>query len=80
MALITDFTCRECNESVFEVVTSDRVCGNCRTQKADKARRLHFAGLKGLTLEERIEKIEQQLYDSDVNRRLSCLESKLATY
>lgn len=79
MALVTDFQCKECNRTVLEVKING-ICENCRISLEKRSRRVHFAGLKGLTLEERVEKIEKQLYDMNIERRLRLLESKLATY
>jgi hypothetical protein len=40
-----------------------------------KARRKHLAGLKGLTVEERLVRIEAELYDTAANRRIGALEA-----
>lgn len=38
-------------------------CAQCESNEKSKSRRQHLAGLKGLTVKERIEKIESCLYD-----------------
>lgn len=39
------------------------VCGKCLIKEESKKRRLHFSGLDGLTIEERLRKIEEWIYD-----------------
>lgn len=79
MALITNFRCKECERIVREVYR-DETCSDCRAKLSNKARRVYFAGLKGLTVEERLDRIEQFLYDSDIDNKLKFIQSKLATY
>lgn len=79
MAFITDFQCQECRLLVREVKYNG-ICAHCRARLSNKAKRVHFAGLKCLSLEERIEKLERAFYDLNVERRLSSLEAKNATY
>lgn len=64
MALITDFTCSDCDKEKYEVVDGSGVCQDCRWKKATKAKRRFLSGLKGLSLEERLERIEELLYDN----------------
>ena len=80
MAFITDIDCKECGVTKNEVIDNSGVCAECRKKIADRMRRLHFAGLKGLTIEERLERVEIELYDLHIDKRLSRLESKTATY
>lgn len=80
MALVTDYICTVCNEPRNGVVTRDRVCPACATSAESKRRRMHFAALQGLTVEERLERIEKQLYDANAGPRLDALEAKNATY
>lgn len=65
MALVTNFLCSVCNQDKYEVVTYDRICLECRANESKKAERMHFAALKGLTVEERLEKIEKWIYNFD---------------
>lgn len=76
MACIQQRTCDECgqNRSV-DVHTFKGTCPECRAKIADRERREHLAGLKGLTPEERLERIEAALYDLNTGERLSRLES-----
>lgn len=80
MALIREFVCITCGSTVMEVTDYSNVCGQCRTNEANARKRMHLASLKGLTVEERLARIEEELYDSNANKRLRALESKNATY
>lgn len=42
-------------------------CGDCVSREKSKASRLHFASLKGLTVEERLERIEKWQYEIQQN-------------
>lgn len=79
MAYITNFTCKTCNLAKREVSDRTGECVACRTAESDRARRVHLAGLEGLTLEERVKRIEELLYDLDATRRLNAIESKVMT-
>lgn len=63
MAFVTDVTCKVCGKTRHEVTDHSGVCQNCRSEAISKARRVHLAGLKGMTVKERLERIEAQLYD-----------------
>ncbi len=66
MAFVGDYTCSRCHNPRHEIVTRDRVCSHCRrddAKAASKARRVYLAGLTGLTTEERLAKLEAQMYD-----------------
>jgi len=80
MALVTEFICSSCQRSVWGLVYADKMCAECRVKNADLARRLHFGALNGLTVQERLSRIEIQLYDLDAEKRLKALEAKNATY
>jgi len=80
MAFVTDVNCKECGKTKHEVTFNDNVCSSCRKKISSKKRRMHLAALKGLTPEERLEKIEQALYDADADGRLKALESIHQTY
>jgi hypothetical protein len=79
MARVANFLCWDCDREVLEVYI-DGTCASCRVKKADLARRMHFGALDGLTVQERLSRIEIQLYDLDVEKRLKALEAKNATY
>ncbi len=65
MALIREITCTVCEKTKFQNVRGfNGVCIECLEKAASKKKRVHLAGLKGLTVEERLEKIEEQLYDT----------------
>lgn len=81
MAFLKKFICSLCQQEKRECVSDDREnCQSCETKQRSQKRRLALAALKGLTTEERLEKIEAQLYDLDVESRLSRLEAKFVTY
>lgn len=80
MAFVTAFTCVNCDTVRIEVITPGRVCVKCRGQESDRARRVHLDGLKGLTIEERLDRIEKELYDTAAKRRLGALEARNAVY
>lgn len=77
MALVAEYRCVRCKKERYEIVLPSRVCSHCREQDhqdALKARRIFLAGLTGLTIEERLSRIEALLYDSDADKRLTTLE------
>ena len=77
MAYITDCTCQTCGKTVrMDKHSFKGYCPPCQKIAADQARRMHLASLKGLSLEERIEKIEAALYDLRPSERLALLEAK----
>lgn len=83
MALVAHFDCTVCHQPKHEVVVHTGLpltCAICRADQADKDRRMHFAGLKGLTVEERLELLESHFYELKAERRLKSLEAKTATY
>lgn len=80
MAFITEFTCRNCNKTKIEVINGTSICQGCRSSLANKARRVHLSGLKGLTTQERLARIEETLYDLNINARLGRLEDRSVQY
>ena len=82
MAYVGDVNCTECNTKKREVVhpMDSSTCNSCRHKKASKKKRLHLASLKGLTVEERLDRIEEVLYDTNADRRLKGLEAENQTY
>lgn len=69
MAYITNIDCKECGKTTREVTDYSGICQCCRIASSKKFR-LHIASLKGLTVEERLERIEIQLYNLlDKNHR-----------
>lgn len=82
MAFIADFTCPKCHLPRQEVrpPAPRSPCAECRAAEDSRARRTHLASLKGLTLEERISRLEEHGYDADVYRRLNALEAQNARY
>jgi hypothetical protein len=82
MAYITEIKCTICGETKRECLYPDNpnICDSCRNKEYSKAKRLYLASLKGLTIEERLSKIEEDLYDLNINQRLSSLESNFIQY
>ena len=65
MAFVTNFICHDCGKNVHGVAAQygPDLCGDCIKIRNDIHRRQHFQGLDGLTLEERVRKIEEHLYE-----------------
>jgi hypothetical protein len=64
MACIQDKECSKCGlTKPVDVHLFTGVCPECVKELADKERRMALAALKGLTVEERLERIEATLYD-----------------
>jgi hypothetical protein len=84
MALIQKITCEACGETKMDEYHSfcrhEYKCWECWSKEQSKKRRLHLSSLKGLTVEERLERIEAALYDSDADQRIGILESIHRTY
>lgn len=78
MAFIAPRECRACVETKeVNVHSFNGLCPACRAEQADVEKRQHLAGLKGLTVEERLEEL---FYDTNAEARLKSLEAKTATY
>ena len=60
MAYIYEEYCPECDKEVMMV---DGHCADCRAREASRKKRVALAGLRGLTKEERLDRIEEMLYD-----------------
>ena len=67
MAYICEIDCAECKQTKIEVSNGTDVCNSCLHAVKSKRKRMHLASLKGLTAEERLSKIEEQLYDLSIN-------------
>ncbi len=74
MAFITDFTCKECRQPKREVVTSSRICVACRNTIAKVKEDAHMQRLAALPIEERVRRIELELYRLDADSRLKAIE------
>jgi len=70
MAIITTMFCGVCKEtkptSVGSSQATPMICCSCAKKIADEKRRLHFHGLDGLTIEERLRKVEEWIYNYKV--------------
>lgn len=80
MAFVTNFVCRTCEAQVHEVVHPSSACASCRQKEASRKKRTHLASLKGLTVEERLERIEEILYDLDVERVKGFIDAATIRY
>jgi hypothetical protein len=67
MAVITSCTCHTCGKSWRGAVGSGcpphTECSECKTKRQDIARREHFGGLDGLSIEERLRRVEEWIYN-----------------
>lgn len=67
MALCTRITCTRCHQPSDEWHGSGDyppdLCRRCRAANADGTRQSHFAELDALTIEARVRKIEEWIYD-----------------
>jgi len=67
MAYITTMFCKVCKETKQTAIgagqSTPMICCSCAEKIADEKRRLHFHGLDGLTIEERLRKLEEWVYN-----------------
>ena len=67
MAVVVNGLCIECDKPFTTTIDSGQpiplVCPKCLALEEEKSRRLYFGGLDGLTIEERLRKIEEWIYD-----------------
>ena len=66
MAFVTTVTCSVCGETKFVTMpdgTITNVCNDCSHKEKTQQRTIYLNGLKSLSVEERLSKIEEQLYD-----------------
>ena len=66
MACLIEVHCVKCGQTKQVLAGYESPvtkCDECREKEKAQKRRTHFAGLKALTLEERITKIEEWVYD-----------------
>lgn len=65
MAYIHEEYCPGCEKEVMMV---NGHCTDCRAREASKKKRMALAALKGLTEKERLDRIEETLYDLLTNQ------------
>jgi hypothetical protein len=67
MAYLTYIRCKKCGKNSQVAVNSRMLtpdlCYECTEKEEGKKRREYFFGLDGLTIEERLRKIEEWIYD-----------------
>jgi len=80
MAYITSFNCKHCGNVRTEVVESSQICANCRVEIARLDKENHLAKLELISFDDRVRRIEEQLYDLRLNDRLLFLESHHQRY
>ena len=82
MAYLTHIHCSICNKTKHEIINYDHsnICSDCWSKSISRAKRTYLAGLKGLTTEERLEILEEKMYDLNGDTRLKYLESQFVQY
>ena len=61
--------CTECHkEYQGNYHSSDSVCGDCKQAKEDKARKEHFNALNKLSIDARLRKVEEWIYNYKPSR------------
>lgn len=67
MALLGNIVCKECGQKKSVMYNPakgpPRVCNDCREIRVADKRKEHFAELDALTVEERLRRIEEWIYD-----------------
>lgn len=67
MALLVNIVCQDCGHESDEVVAAGsvtpNVCSGCNSLAGARQRAMHLGGLKALTIEQRLERIEEWIYD-----------------
>lgn len=67
MACMVEITCQVCGKVSQEVMQPggqyERKCSTCAQVEAIRKRVAHLGGLKALSVEQRLEKIEEWIYD-----------------
>lgn len=66
MAFVSSFICAKCGEPRQEMIPSGEfatACSACRRKDSDAKKRTHLKGLEALTVEERLRRIEEWIYD-----------------
>lgn len=81
MAFVANFRCVTCGQEKEEVVHDQgRVCRSCRREKEIADRDSHLKKLKEMPLEDRVARIEEMLYDLDLENRLKRLDNLTARF
>lgn len=67
MAFVTDYRCNKCGKTGKIAVGAGQlapnICTECDAKEKDIKRRTHFSDLDGLTIEERLRRVEEWIYD-----------------
>ena len=71
MALIAEIYCKECGKTKYEVTDHSSICVDCRSEIKANKRMIHLLGLRSLTVKQRLEIIEAQLYDLNIAKPTS---------
>ena len=73
MALVVEFYCSICGCGETMAIPSGaarpNVCNACRQKEKSAEKRQYFSGLDGLTIEERLRKIELWIYEYKLETR-----------
>ena len=64
------YTCKVCKQDKTEYVEHfhDHICSECKKELVDNERREYFEALDKLSMEERLRKIEEWIYDYEPPR------------
>ena len=69
MAYLVYGKCKKCGEEFRTMINSSgessnpSLCDNCKREESDIKRREYFYGLDGLTIEERLRRVEEWIYN-----------------
>jgi len=75
MAYVIRFLCRVCGEEKEEAISSGSaapcICNACTSKKKDRERVIHFNNLDHLSIEERLRRVEEWIYDHKQSVKLT---------
>lgn len=63
MAYCEHWVCSNCGQEVFSDIPRDRICHKCKEEIEEKERIAHFRILDNTSIEERLRRIEEWIYD-----------------
>lgn len=67
MAVLSRITCEQCGVTTevnhSPAAPAPKICGSCRAKDAGSKRDQHFAELGTLSVEERLRRVEEWIYD-----------------
>jgi len=63
MAHVGKYICKKCLSTVIGIICEDRICPSCAEKLATLEREAHFRFLDSLTMEQRLRKVEDWVYN-----------------